>query len=124
VKGGNAVEAVAGAPGKLKMNFEEDVDHHENRKVIDQVVRVVWNSQQVSFEIPGSTLLTVYQEPSTCTLTFKNIAYSREDLGSFAKTKYRSWRKKFKEATDEEHAKRKRRHERNARLVMRQRQVC
>jgi len=80
-----------------------------NSAIFSQVADVVWKEQFVSsndLDIQnGDTIkctnICAMKDKETCSLTHQTVHYSRNDLVAFAKSKFRSYKRKYIEKTDE-----------------------
>ncbi|KAF7290475.1 hypothetical protein MKEN_01498100 [Mycena kentingensis (nom. inval.)] len=95
---------------RLAYNFEEDVTSATNMLVIDRAASLVYTEQSNS-------------AAQTCTLVHKNVEFTLEDLEEFAKTRFRSLRRAWKEKTDATAKARKSSTDYDNRLTSRRRQL-
>ncbi|KAF7290480.1 hypothetical protein MKEN_01498600 [Mycena kentingensis (nom. inval.)] len=89
-------------------NFSENVDSVSNNRVIVRAAQLVLTEQS--------------PQAATCTLSHKDVEFTKDDLEYFAKSTFRTMRESWKADTDPTVAKRKAGYAANSTLILRQRQ--
>ncbi|KAF7293364.1 hypothetical protein MKEN_01466800 [Mycena kentingensis (nom. inval.)] len=90
-------------------NFSENVDSVSNNRVIVRAAQLVLTEQS--------------PQAATCTLSHKDVEFTKDDLEYFAKSTFRTMRESWKADTDPTVAKRKAGYAANSTLILRQRQL-
>lgn len=112
----------------LVFHFDQNVDHADNRKILDRAATLIWKEQSVSAEPgrPGNINDTQSTKDPTLpsfSLPHKDVKFTIADLLAFGKNNLRAWTRTHKAANDPTLAAKKKKQEASNRRIMRQREA-